>query len=210
MRPTCAPSSSTPAGAARSGTRHDVLGPSCRRLSASAGSGGSDSSGVLLGSVPAARDNAYLYGQHCAVDGCERPGNDLIVDSRRLCQRHARRFQQATLSIDEFLAAAPAIAARTALTGLPRYDLSAASPITRDELRFLMQSMHDGCFSLTFSTRRWNALRAIYETGAAEALIDIDLAMQPPKHRGGVEQALSAIPARDARPPQRRAGLAPR
>lgn len=126
------------------------------------------------------RDNVYLYGQHCVVDGCDRPGNDLIVDSRRLCQRHARRFKRETLSIDEFLAAAPVISARTALTGLPRYDLTAASPTTRDELRFLMQSMHDGRFSLTFNTKRWNALRAIYATGGAESLLDIDLAAQPP------------------------------
>jgi hypothetical protein len=35
------------------------------------------------------RDNAWLYGPHCSVEGCERPGNELIVDHARLCQRHA-------------------------------------------------------------------------------------------------------------------------
>lgn len=125
------------------------------------------------------RDNAYLYGQHCAADGCERPGNELIVESHRLCQRHAQRFQRERLSIDEFLADAPAIAARTALTGLPRYELTAASATTRNELRFLLQSMHDGRFSLTFNTKRWNALRSIYATGGADSLTGIDLATQP-------------------------------
>ncbi|MCA1699590.1 MAG: site-specific integrase [Actinobacteria bacterium] len=125
------------------------------------------------------RDNAYLYGQHCAVDGCDRPGNDLIVGGRRLCQRHARRFKHEMSSIDEFLAAAPVIAVRSELTGLPRYDLTAASPTTRNELRFLMQSMHDGRFSLTFSSKRWNALRAIYAAGGAESLLDVDLSAQP-------------------------------
>lgn len=86
------------------------------------------------------RDNAYLYGQHCSVTGCERPGNDLIVESQRLCQRHPQRFKRDTLSIGEYLAAAPVIAARSELTGLPRYDLTAASTTTRDELRFLMQA----------------------------------------------------------------------
>ena len=126
------------------------------------------------------RENAYLYGQHCAVTGCERPGNDLIVDSHRLCQRHAQRFKRDGLPIGEYLAAAPVIAARSDLTGLPRYDLTAAASTTRDELRFLLQAVHDGQFSLTFSSKRWNALRAIYATGGAASLIDIDLSAQPP------------------------------
>jgi hypothetical protein len=125
------------------------------------------------------RDNAYLYGQHCAVAGCERPGNELIVESHRLCQRHAQRFKRDRLPIDEYLAAAPVIAARSELTGLPRYDLTAASMTTRDELRFLTQAIHDGQFSLTFSSKRWNALRAIYAAGDADSLIDIDLSAQP-------------------------------
>jgi len=125
------------------------------------------------------RDNPYLYGQHCSVDGCERPGNDLIVESRRLCQRHAQRFKGASVSIEEFLAAAPVIAARSQLTGLPRYDLTATSDATRDELRLLVQSIHDGVFALTFSSKRWNALRAIYASSAAESLLDVDLSAQP-------------------------------
>jgi integrase len=126
------------------------------------------------------RNNPYLYGQHCAVENCERPGNELIVDARRLCQRHAQRYRQAGVGIETFLAAAPLIAARSELTGLPRYDLTAASVTTRDELRLLLQAIHDGQFSLTFSTKRWNALRAVYAEGGAASLIDIDLAAQPP------------------------------
>lgn len=125
------------------------------------------------------RENPYLYGQHCSVEGCERPGNDLIVESRRLCQRHAHRFKRATGSIEEFLAAARLIAAHTELTGLPRYDLTATSAATRDEFRFLLQSIHDGVFALTFSSKRWNALRAIYASNPAASLVDIDLATQP-------------------------------
>jgi len=125
------------------------------------------------------RDNPYLYGQHCSVDGCDRPGNDLIVESRRLCQRHAYRFKRAPGSVEEFLAAAPLVAARSELTGLPRYDLTATSAVTRDELRFLLQSIHDGVFALTFSSKRWNALRAIYAGNPAASLVDIDLAAQP-------------------------------
>lgn len=97
-----------------------------------------------------------------------------------LCQRHAQRFKLGSLPIGEYLADAPAIAARSGLTGLPRYDLAAASTRTRDELRFLLQAMHDGQFSLTFSSKRWNALRAIYATGGADSLLDIDLRAQPP------------------------------
>lgn len=126
------------------------------------------------------RDNVYLYGQHCAITGCERPGNELIVESHRLCQRHAQRFKHDGLPIGEYLAAAPLIAARSDLTGLPRYDLTAAASTTRDELRFLLQAVHDGQFSLTFNSKRWNALRAIYATGSAESLVDIDLTAQPP------------------------------
>ncbi|MCA1698496.1 MAG: hypothetical protein LC790_06150 [Actinobacteria bacterium] len=125
------------------------------------------------------RANVFLYGLHCAVEGCERPGNELIVQSRRLCQRHAQRFKKAAVSIEAFLADAPMIAARSELTGLPRYDLSAATATTRDELRFVLQSIHDGVFDLTFSTKRWNALRAIYTTAATASLVDVDLANQP-------------------------------
>jgi len=126
------------------------------------------------------RDNAYLYGQHCAVDGCDRPGNDLIVDSRRLCQRHSYRFKRATVTIDAFLADPPAIAPRGPLTGLPRYDLTAVDQTTRTELRFLLQAMHDGHFALTFNSKRWNALRQVYADGAAASLVDVDLATLSP------------------------------
>jgi len=125
------------------------------------------------------RANVFLYGLHCAVEGCERPGNELIVESQRLCQRHAQRFKTASVSIEAFLADAPMIAARSALTGLPRYDLTAATAATRDELRFVLQSIHDGVFDLTFSSKRWNALRAIYTTAATASLVDVDLADQP-------------------------------
>jgi hypothetical protein len=93
------------------------------------------------------RDNAWLYGPHCSVEGCERPGNELIVDDARLCQRHAHRLKQGQQGIDEFLATAPAIAARSELTGLPRYDLTSESPATRTELRLLTQTLHDGARS---------------------------------------------------------------
>ena len=126
------------------------------------------------------RENPYLYGQHCAVEGCQRPGNELIIDARRLCQRHAQRYTHAGVGIEDFIAAAPAIAARSVVTGLPRYDLTAAATTTRDELRLLLQAIHDGQFSLTFSTKRWNALRAVYAVGGAASLIDIDLGTQPP------------------------------
>jgi integrase len=125
------------------------------------------------------RENAYLFGPHCSTRGCERPGNELIVDHARLCQRHAKRFQRAEQAIDEFLADPPLIAARTEMTGLPRYDLTASSVVTRDELRVLMQAMHDGAFSLTFSSKRWNALRAVYAHAPQDSLVDIDLSRQP-------------------------------
>ncbi len=125
------------------------------------------------------RDNAYLYGPHCSASGCERPGNELIVDHARLCQRHAKPFQRAERTIEDFLADPPLIAARTELTGLPRYDLTAPSALTRDELRLLLQAMHDGAFSLTFSSKRWNAFRAVYANAEQESLIDIDLSGQP-------------------------------
>jgi hypothetical protein len=125
------------------------------------------------------RDNAYLYGPHCSARGCERPGNELIVDHARFCQRHGQRFRQAQLTVDEFLVDPPVIAARTELTGLPRYDLTASSAVTRGELRLLMQAMHDGAFSLTFSSKRWNALRAVYAQSEQESLVDIDLSRQP-------------------------------
>lgn len=122
------------------------------------------------------RDNAYLYGQHCAVDGCDRPGNDLIVEARRLCQRHAYRFKRGTVSIDEFLADPPVVNPRSHLTGMSRYDLTAPRESVRTELRFVLQAIHDGHFALTFSTKRWNALRRIYADADATSLIDIDLA----------------------------------
>jgi integrase len=125
------------------------------------------------------RANAWLYGPHCSVNGCERPGNELIVDHARLCQRHAQRFKQGQQGIDDFLARAPAVAARSELTGLARYDLTSESPVTRIELRLLMQTLHDGAHSVTFSSKRWNALRAIYATSEAESLLDIDLVAQP-------------------------------
>ena len=126
------------------------------------------------------RDNAWLYGPHCSVESCERPGNELIVDhARRLCQRHAQRFKQGRQEIDEFLATAPVIAARSELTGLPRYDLTSDSPVIRAELRLLMQALHDGAHSVTFSSKRWNALRAIYAASGAGSLLDVDLAAQP-------------------------------
>jgi len=125
------------------------------------------------------RDNAYLYGPHCSARGCERPGNELIVHHARFCQRHGQRFQQAQLTVEEFLVDPPVIAARTELTGLPRYDLTASSAVTRGELRLLMQAMHDGAFSLTFSSKRWNALRAVYAQSEQESLVDIDLSRQP-------------------------------
>lgn len=125
------------------------------------------------------RENAWLYGPHCSVESCERPGNELIVLHARLCQRHAQRFKQGRRGIDEFLATAPVIAARSELTGLPRYDLTSESPVTRAELRLLMQTLHDGAHSVTFSSKRWNALRAIYAASGAESLLDVDLAAQP-------------------------------
>ena len=67
------------------------------------------------------RDNAYLYGPHCTVRGCERPGNELIVDHARFCGRHGQRFKRSELTVDQFLADPPLIAARSELTGLPRY-----------------------------------------------------------------------------------------
>jgi hypothetical protein len=78
------------------------------------------------------RDNAWLYGPHCSAEGCERPGNELIVDHARLCQRHAQRFKQGEQAIDEFLATAPVIAARSQLTGLPRYDLGVPQRAIQD------------------------------------------------------------------------------
>jgi integrase len=125
------------------------------------------------------RDNAYLYGPHCTVDGCERPGNELIVDHARFCGRHRQRFKRSELTVDQFLVDPPLIAARSELTGLPRYDLTASSSLTRDELRLLMQAMHDGAFSLTFSSTRWNALRAVYCGAEQESLVEIDLSLQP-------------------------------
>jgi integrase len=125
------------------------------------------------------RDNAWLYGPHCSVESCERPGNELIVNHARLCQRHAHRFKRGQQGIDDFLATAPMVAARSELTGLPRYDLTSESPVTRTELRLLVQTLHDGAHSVTFSSKRWNALRAIYATAEAESLLDIDLAAQP-------------------------------
>jgi hypothetical protein len=105
------------------------------------------------------RDNAWLYGPHCSVEGCERPGNELIVDHARLCQRHAQHFKDGQQRIDEFLATATVIAARSELTGL-RPDVGVAG--ARTELWLLMQTLHDGAHSVTFSSKRWNALRAIY------------------------------------------------
>lgn len=125
------------------------------------------------------RDNPYLYGPHCSARGCERPGNELIVEHARLCQRHAQRFRKAELTIEGFLADPPVIAARTELTGLPRYDLRASSALTRDELRLLLQAIHDGAFSLTFSSKRWNALRAVYADAGQESLVNVDLSEQP-------------------------------
>lgn len=125
------------------------------------------------------RDNAYLYGQHCVVEGCDRPGNDLIVEARRLCQRHAYRFKRATVTIAQFLADPPIVIPRGPMTGLPRYDLTSESPSARTELRFLLQAMHDGHFALTFSTKRWNALRRIYADANVSSLVDVDLVDQP-------------------------------
>ena len=157
------------------------------------------------------RDNAYLYGPHCSARGCERPGNELIVDHARFCQRHGQRFQQAQLSVDEFLVDPPVIAARTELTGLPRYDLTASSAVTRGELRLLMQAMHDGAFSLTFSSKRWNALRAVYAQSEQESLVDIDLSRQPgPRVRDRLGEALSAVPRRHLRATRGPRALAPR
>lgn len=125
------------------------------------------------------RDNPWLYGPHCTVEGCERPGNELIVDHARLCQRHGRRFKRGEQTIAEFLADAPLIAARTAGTGLPRFLLTADDPATEYELRLLMQTLHDGVHNVTFSTKRWNALRAIYAADTRPSLLDIDLSDHP-------------------------------
>lgn len=130
------------------------------------------------------RDNAWLYGPHCTVEDCERPGNDLIVDHARLCQRHAQWFKRSEQTIAEFLADAPLIAARTAETGLPRYRLTADDPVTEFELRLLMQTLHDGVHNVTFNTKRWNALRAIYAADARPSLLDIDLGDHPTSRVG--------------------------
>jgi hypothetical protein len=124
------------------------------------------------------REHLVLYGPHCSVAGCDRPGNEQFVGPARLCQRHARIWVKVRdTTIEAWLAAAPAIRRRSESTGMPRYDLTSGSPVRRDELRFLLQSLHDGQFTLTFSTKRWNALRAAYRD--RESLLDWDLAHHP-------------------------------
>ena len=124
------------------------------------------------------REHLVLCGPQCSVVGCDRPGNELFVGPARLCQRHARIWAEVRgMTIEAWLATAPAIRRRSEATGRPRYDLTCASPATRDELSFLLQSLHDGHFALTFNTKRWNALRAVYR--GRESLLDWDLADHP-------------------------------
>ncbi len=54
------------------------------------------------------------------------------------------------MAIEAWLSEAPEIRRRSEATGMPRYDLSSDSSVRRDELRFLLQSLHDGRFTLTF------------------------------------------------------------
>jgi len=124
------------------------------------------------------REHLVLYGPHCSVAGCDRPGNERLVGPARLCERHARIWARVRgMSIEAWLAEAPEIRRRSDATGMPHYDLTSESPVRRDELRFLLQSLHDGRFTLTFTTKRWNALRAVYRD--RESLLGWDLAQHP-------------------------------
>jgi hypothetical protein len=124
------------------------------------------------------REHLVLYGPHCSVAGRDRPGNELFVGPARLCERHARIWVEVDgVTVDAWLANAPEIRRRSEATGMPRYDLTSDSPVRRDELRFLLQSLHDGRFTLTFNTKRWNALRGGYRD--RESLLDWDLAQHP-------------------------------
>ncbi len=101
------------------------------------------------------REHLVRYGPHCSVTRCDRPGNERFVGPARRCERHARLWLEVDgETIDAWLATAPAIRRRSEATGMPRYDLTSDAPVRRDELRFLLQSLHDGRFTLTFNTKR--------------------------------------------------------
>jgi hypothetical protein len=71
------------------------------------------------------REHLVLYGPHCSVAGCDRPGNERFVGPARLCERHARIWAGVRgVTIEAWLAQAPEIRRRSDATGMPRYDLT--------------------------------------------------------------------------------------
>jgi len=64
------------------------------------------------------REHLVLYGPHCSVAGCDRPGNERFVGPARLCERHARIWDQVRgMTIEAWLAEAPEIRRRSDARG---------------------------------------------------------------------------------------------
>jgi integrase len=107
--------------------------------------------------------------QACAMLGCE-----FVTHPRsRFCDRHEQSVRSRLRRLSR--ADAEQAMLEGAARGLPRYDLRAPSPVTRDELRFLLQAIHDELLPYRWDPGRWRQLRKLYNVTAAESLLDIDL-----------------------------------
>jgi integrase len=119
-------------------------------------------------------DDSWLYGQHCAVEGCELPIRRPLTGRGGIyvCNGHLHNYRDhGGGEVRVWLAGAGPLRAQSRRGPLYRLDVGGQLEF---ELRYGLQCWHDGLHVVVLSSGRWSGLLRHLERAGGSSVLELD------------------------------------